>query len=64
MPSGQTDQLMRVKGDESKPFTMTGSTVAQRIIQSATGAMPEGPRKVIYDEKKIAITSNLINLHL
>lgn len=47
MPFEKTDQLIKVKGDESKQFIMSGPTVAQRIIQSATGAIPEGPRKVI-----------------
>lgn len=46
IPAGDTSMLITAKGDETKPFTMHGSTVAQRIMQSASRAPTEVPRKV------------------
>lgn len=47
IPSGNNSKLISVKGDETKPFQVYGSTVAQRIIQSASRTIVEVPRKVM-----------------
>lgn len=46
IPSGNNSMLLTVKGEETKPFQVYGSTVAQRIIQSASRTTVEVPRKV------------------
>ncbi|XP_015791530.1 serine/threonine-protein kinase Genghis Khan [Tetranychus urticae] len=37
--------LLQSKGDDSKPFLVSGSTVAQRIIQTASGVTSDLPKK-------------------
>jgi len=45
VPSGRHDLLLKVTGDPNKPFTATGISGAQRLIQSAAGAVIDRPAK-------------------
>lgn len=45
VPSGRHDLLLKVTGDPNKPFAATGISGAQRLIQSAAGAVIDRPAK-------------------
>lgn len=46
VPSGRKDLLLRVAGDANKPFVTSNVSGAQRLIQSAAGAVIDRPVKV------------------
>lgn len=47
VPSGRKDLLLKVSGDPNKPFVTSSVSGAQRLIQSAAGAVIDRPVKVL-----------------
>lgn len=45
-PSGRKDVILKVSGDPNKPFVTSSVSGAQRLIQSAAGAVIDRPVKV------------------